>query len=344
MHRAFCFALASLLVLLPPTIAHACSCVEAGPCHPLAIQAAMFVGETLSVRVDTVKVVALDRPLSRRVFRFRVIESFSSSPRVGDEVEVSTGFGGGDCGYGFEIGERYLVDAYSGSQDDGRLSTSICSNTRPESQAIIALAELRTRASGGRVPDLNGQVSTIEGIDRLVEGKYKPLANVAVTITSENGATTLRASTDSNGIYSFATVPPGTYRVAFDGLPPHRVVMQFFDEEPLDITIPESSGAGASCHLGVFAAPSGGISGQMVDASGTGVEGVVEAYPADQPKTNPPLPWASIGTADKQGHFTLNFLRDGDYRIEYWGSGKVDRVTVRDGQTTTGVQLPLPSK
>jgi hypothetical protein len=277
-----------------------------------------------------------------------VIESFSSSPRPGEEVEVSAGLGGGDCGSGsqFEIGQRYLVDAYdSGAQQDVRLSTSICSNTRPESQATIALAELRTRASGGRVPDLNGQISTIEGIDRLAEGEYKPLANVAVTIASENGATTLHAATDSNGIYSFATVPPGTYRVAFDGLPPHRVAMQF-DEEPFDITIPESSGAGASCHLSVFAAPSGGISGKMVDASGTGVEGVVEAYPADQPRTSPPLPWASIGTADKQGHFTLHFLRDGDYRIEYSGltSGKVDRVTVRDGQTTTGVQLPLPAK
>jgi hypothetical protein len=116
--------------------------------------------------------------------------------------------------------------------------------------------------------------------------------------------------------------------------------------DPLDIDIPESSGAGASCHLDAFAAPSGGISGQIVDASGTGVEGVVEAYPADRPRTGPPLNPAAIGAADKQGYFTLHFLRDGDYRIEYSGftSGKVDHVTVRDGQTTTGVQLRLPAR
>jgi hypothetical protein len=306
----------------------------------------MFLGEAISVRNATVRTT----PFSC-IFRFRVIESFSSSTRPGEEVEVSAGLGGGDCGSGsqFKISQRYLVDAYdSGAQQDVRLSTSICSNTRPESDATLALAELRTRASGGRVPDLNGQISTIEGIDRLAEGEYKPLANITVTITSENGATTLRAATGSDGIYSFPTVPPGTYHVAFDGLPPHRVPMQamLWDEGPFDITIPGSGSDGASCHLGVFAAPSGGISGQMVDASGTGVEGVVEAYPADQPRTSPPLPWASIGTADKQGHFTLHFLRDGDYRIEYWGltSGKVDRVTVHDGQTTTGVQLHLPAK
>jgi hypothetical protein len=120
----------------------------------------------------------------------------------------------------------------------------------------------------------------------------------------------------------------------------------FLDEGPFDVTIPDSGRDGASCHVNAYAAPSGGISGQMVDASGTGVEGVVEAYPADRPRTGPPLNSAAFGTADEQGHFTLHFLHDGEYRIEYSGptSDGVAHVTVRDGQTTTGVQLRLPAQ
>jgi hypothetical protein len=347
MHRAFRFSLVFLLAFLPPDTARATSCTVLSGCHPLASQGALFLGEAIDVRNG-----AFPHGLYPCDVRFRVIESFSPSPRPGEEVEVAAILESGDCksGSGFKIGQRYLVDAYDsdpGRLKDVRLAAGLCDNTRDESDATLALAELRTRASGGRVPDLNGQVSTIEGIDKLIADGSKPLPNVTVTITSENGATTLHTTTDAAGIYTFPSVPSGPYRVAFDGLPPHRAPMQaaFLDEGPFSVTIPDSGSDGASCHVNAYAAPSGGISGQMVDASGTGVEGVVEAYPADQPRTGPPLPWAAIGAADKQGHFSLHFLHDGDYRIEYSGltSGKVDRVAVRDGQTTTGVQLRLPT-
>jgi hypothetical protein len=342
MHRAFRFAVASLLVLLPPDTARATSCTVGLGCHPLAIQAAMFLGEALSVRNALVQITPFPC-----IFRFRVIESFSSSPRPGEEIEVSGSRDGGGCGSSqFEIGQHYLVDAFDyDAPQDVRLSTSVCSNTRPESEATLALAELRARASGGRIPDLNGQVNTIEGFDTLGTDQYKPLTNVTVTITSVNGATTLHTLTDSAGIYSFTTLPPGDYSVAFDGLPPHRVAMRL-EHGPFDFTIAilESGGDGASCHLNAFAAPSGGITGQMVDASGTGVEGVVFAYLGDHPGRDS---LAASSVADKQGHFTLNFLRDGDYLIQYSGltTSKyiVTHVTVGDGQTTTGVQLRLPT-
>jgi hypothetical protein len=39
------------------------------------------------------------------------------------EMIVVTGRGGGDCGYRFEVGARYLIFAYGG---DTKLETNIC--------------------------------------------------------------------------------------------------------------------------------------------------------------------------------------------------------------------------
>ena len=48
-----------------------------------------------------------------------------------------TGLGGGDCGYGFRAGERYLV--YAISRPGGLWLTSICSGTSPIEDAATAL-------------------------------------------------------------------------------------------------------------------------------------------------------------------------------------------------------------
>ena len=46
---------------------------------------------------------------------------------LSNEVIVVTGRGGGDCGYPFEVGARYLVFAYG---DDTKLETNICQRTK----------------------------------------------------------------------------------------------------------------------------------------------------------------------------------------------------------------------
>jgi hypothetical protein len=50
-----------------------------------------------------------------------VVEEFHGE--VSAEVDVHTGSGGSDCGYGFVEGSTYLV--YASGATDGRLSTSI---------------------------------------------------------------------------------------------------------------------------------------------------------------------------------------------------------------------------
>ncbi len=59
---------------------------------------------------------------------------------VSERVELFTSLGGGDCGYPFKRGVEYVV--YAKRAPSGRLVTSICSRTRPVSQAAEDLAAL----------------------------------------------------------------------------------------------------------------------------------------------------------------------------------------------------------
>jgi|SRR6266496_3849172 len=56
------------------------------------------------------------------------------------KVVISTGRGGGDCGYRFEVGERYLV--YATGANNVRLGTNICQRTASFTASAADLAEL----------------------------------------------------------------------------------------------------------------------------------------------------------------------------------------------------------
>lgn len=114
--------------------AAACSCVEQTPAEQVASADAVFVatadggprevgGSTLAyeLEVEAVHVGEVDAV-----------------------VEVRTGRGDGDCG--IDLSGRHLVFAHR--DDEGRLSTGLCSGTRP-----LADGEQATGVGPGRVPD-----------------------------------------------------------------------------------------------------------------------------------------------------------------------------------------------
>ena len=72
-------------------------------------------------------------------------------------VEVATGSGGGDCGYRFAIGKRYLVYARKWPPSGSGLTTGICSRTRQieEADEDIKYPELNPR-EGHRRPRCTG--------------------------------------------------------------------------------------------------------------------------------------------------------------------------------------------
>lgn len=60
----------------------------------------------------------------------------------GGTVALMTGAGGGDCGYDFREGERYIVYAHASPYGEPTLGTSICTRTRLLADAGADLASL----------------------------------------------------------------------------------------------------------------------------------------------------------------------------------------------------------
>ncbi len=173
----------------------------------------------------------------------KIEEDFSGHYDVGRLVEVTTGIGGGDCGYPFKEGIRYVIDV---SEQDGALSTGICSNTRAEAEAGLLLRDLR-RGAGIPPPDVSGEVvlrSTRQGEAAFAP---KPLANIPVTMNSVSGAV-YGTVTDTQGIYEFAVLPWAAYSIHFE-LP--KTMMSYDKANTLGLALPFTNGfGGAGCELG----------------------------------------------------------------------------------------------
>src|SRR5215813_2853356 len=90
--------------------AHACTCAGgSSPCAFLRGEWVVFAGVVTSVTTDDVDVLSEDKKYSHR---YRVAQFTIEEPLKGIDqktVDVVTGMGGGDCGYDFKTGERYLV-------------------------------------------------------------------------------------------------------------------------------------------------------------------------------------------------------------------------------------------
>ncbi len=122
--------------------AFACSCIMPGTVAEEVDRAdAVFAGT----------VIALDHSDYRAYVFPNVAVTFTVQEYwkgdVLDTVVIHTGQGGGDCGFGFEEGESYLVYAYA--DDNGDLHANICSRTALLSDAEGDLAKLGT----GFVPE-----------------------------------------------------------------------------------------------------------------------------------------------------------------------------------------------
>src|SRR5687767_9448321 len=174
------------------------------PCEAYWKASAVFLGTVTYTTTTTTKRGEFD--FHSRIFRFTVDKAFRGAEAK--EVEVLTGSGGGDCGYGFQLGGQYLVYAYRDNAN--RLATSICSRTRPAADAAADLAffrDLPKAEPGGTIfgeiklqrrNDTNGSdVTPLKGVKLLLVGPGKDY----------------EAITNETGKYNVSAVQPGTYRV-----------------------------------------------------------------------------------------------------------------------------------
>jgi hypothetical protein len=164
--KSIMIRLMSVLLLLfmmfaIPQPAGACSCVMPGPpVVEFSQYDAVFSGRVtgivnkLNPAIAFIQRIGIALGFDPFIFytdRFwgnRVTFEVTNSWKLVDttSIQVSTGSGGGDCGYGFSIGNDYLVYAYDDPGEPGiDLGTSICTRTTDLSTAAEDLAFLKTK-------------------------------------------------------------------------------------------------------------------------------------------------------------------------------------------------------
>jgi len=101
---------------------------------------AVFIGSVVSVTDRTWPLP--NRPsMIVRSLKVVLIVDRAWKGVLGDSVVIWTGTGPGDCGYPFQVSERYLV--FAAAADSGAFSTGICTLTQP-----LAAASKYVRALG----------------------------------------------------------------------------------------------------------------------------------------------------------------------------------------------------
>ena len=283
---------------------HACSCMGPNPpCQAVWQAGAVFTGEIVSVTdVDRTfegqpTVVARGRRA-----RVRVLESFRGTQSA--EVDVFTGAGGGDCGFGFVQGARYLIYAYQ--EPNGRLSTGICSRTTLVSKATEDLEYLRGPARDpavfGRIFGRVEREVPVAGIDGPPDRSPYPAARITVT----GGGRSYRATSGADGRYE-VRVPPGEYQVTADVAEGWYATAGFSKAEVLDTR--------GCVQSDVFVRPDGRLFGRVEDGDGRALGGLsMELVTAEDARRPEIFPRYKIRT-DENGRYEFTQLPPGRYYL-----------------------------
>jgi hypothetical protein len=137
-HGFAALAAACLVFALFAADAAACSCLAPGPpAQEMEKADAVFSGRVAAVEPAEPRDGAVRFPRMRVTLE---LDRVWKGCEEGEEVALWTALDSAACGYEFASGERYLVYAYAA--DDGSLTTSLCSRTRPLGQAAEDLEAL----------------------------------------------------------------------------------------------------------------------------------------------------------------------------------------------------------
>jgi hypothetical protein len=316
----------------------ACSCARKTPCGESRYLDADFVGEVLSRSV-----MPSDDKLTydRVLFQVRVIETFRGTEKVGDVVGIRTGFGGGDCGYTFKFGAKYLIDA---SSNGNGFVTGICSLTAPVEDSEVELRSLRRLAVGRHLPDLVGVLMRSTETD---DGEnVTPLSGVTVQAKRVAGGSAQTTATDAAGSFTFEKLPRGTYELIL-GLPTNLSAAYtesaILDEDQVpSVSIESRDADSAACHTRIVVKEAGGISGVVQSSESAKIDGWVNADTV----TADDKPWNTVRSVIPRpgGKFFLPNLKPGRYSVRFvsragFVRGKPQIIELRDGERRTGILL-----
>jgi hypothetical protein len=328
----------------------ACSCLgPVPPCQEYGQASAVFVGTVTGVRTKKREGSGV-REWTPRVFKFSVEHSYLGA--AGPEIEVATGMGGGDCGYGFQRGEKYLVYAYNGAEG-GRLTTGICSRTRPYGAAAEDLAFLNGLGSTPAGVQITGRVfRELRGGD-----DHEGTPSVTVVVTGEGR--TQEVVTDAQGRFRLAGLRPGAYKLelrAPAGLMAHQ--------SSREVKVADRGCAEVDFYL----VDDGRVGGRVTDAEGQPVPKILLDLVAEE-EAGEDSASLFYAEADAEGRFEFEALPPGRYllgvrlgrgaraladnpnaefpRVYYPGVAEASEavpVVVGQGERVSGRDLRLPPR
>lgn len=283
-----------VLLVTPP--AYACSCGGGGaPCESFGTAAAVFAGAVIGVR-ENPPPKKIDRnaadSLPPFVYKFSVQQAYSGVANA--EVEVFTGRGGGDCGYDFKVGQRYLVYAYLYK---GKLTTSICTRTRPFSEATEDLAFLGTLSSA--TPGV-----TIHGSITRPDAKPDDPFNSEISIVIEGESQRKEVRPEADGTFRITGLPPGKYKATIN-LPDELTTWKTESE----VTVTDRGCAA----VGWYVTDNGRVSGRVFNVDGEPVPRILVSLV--QPGSNADENFVKLERTDDEGNFKFSGVPRGRYLI-----------------------------
>jgi hypothetical protein len=192
--------------LLLPVCAKPCDCPYAGaPCKAFANTPTVFAGRVVQISTINRKTPFGD-DFKDRLVSFEVERSYRGWEAK--TAEIVTGWGGGDCGYDFREGVRYLVYAYP-HRETGKLYTGICQRTRPLSAASEDLEYLRKKDDRSHGAGIEGIIEELDSKNRIQVVGF--LGGIPVLVEGPSGRQTITSQMD--GRFQLWGLLPGRYRV-----------------------------------------------------------------------------------------------------------------------------------
>src|SRR5215510_11917759 len=208
---------ATVALSLPFSDVKACSCREGviPPCEEYWRAEAVFAGKVIKKSTFYAEEgEGNSRYRFQQVLvRFSVEQAFKGIS--GEEVEIATGMGGGDCGYHFKDGERYIVYAFRSGNDKSHLYTGICNRIKLVVEAEEDFAYFRAIPEPGTGGVVFGSVKkwTMPLSD---DSRYLETYLDNIKITIEGNGRRFEATTNKDGHYQMSGLAPGQYKVEAD--------------------------------------------------------------------------------------------------------------------------------
>jgi 5-hydroxyisourate hydrolase-like protein (transthyretin family) len=286
-------------LLLPALLARearACSCGGSGaPCQEYWQTDAVFVGAVVGESKFVVEEAGYKHTM--RLVRLAVEQPLRGVEAA--EVEVATGWGGGDCGYEFHRGMRYVVYA-DRDEKDGRLFTSMCTRTRLLAEADEDLAFVRGLGAAEPTGAVFGEVHRRNYFWKEGDLTYKPVAGAEVTIEGADASRDLK--TDADGLFRAEGLAPGKYRVTMK-VPP-GLFYETAEGEKRTIVKDVELAARGCAQAGFYLESDTRVSGRVLEASG-------------KPAVNIPIQMRGASPASSNGNTFLYAKTDAEGRFEF---------------------------